>query len=77
MKPIGSLYVYGDEHVIKFEENLRAYYENAKALKNNTKVLAKMCDNLHTPNCPHYKKKTIRRHFRSSNARTSVFQSEQ
>lgn len=56
MKPIGSLYVYGDEYVIKFEENLRAYYENAEALKNNTKVLAKMCDNLHTPNCPHYKK---------------------
>lgn len=52
MKPIGSLYIYGSEHVIKFEEKL-----HAELLKGNTKLLAKLCDgNTFLPNCPHYRK---------------------
>lgn len=56
LKPIGTLYFYDNEHVIKFEEDLNAYYKNADLLHNVTMLMEEICiQSPHLPNCNYFK----------------------
>lgn len=55
MKPSGTLYFSENEHIIKFEENLKSYHDNAQALRNNIVQLEKLCKrNKELPNCQYF-----------------------
>lgn len=51
-KSTGALHFYDNEHVLKFELNLKNYYSNAKTIRNFTILLEKKCEeNPNLANC--------------------------
>lgn len=55
IKPTSTLYMFDNDHTIKFEENLDAYYARANLLYNNTLLLEALCaQNQNLPNCVYY-----------------------